>query len=61
MCIPRSLGFTGLDAPPPSPSLLPEYLPVLAEWGITMDKLIRSPRGTEEEERALQSYGNRHA
>ncbi|KAI0754745.1 hypothetical protein C8Q80DRAFT_1216612 [Daedaleopsis nitida] len=50
-------GFTGLDSPPPSPSLLPECLPALAEWGVTMDKLICSPRGTEEEERAVKSYG----
>ncbi|KAI1794971.1 hypothetical protein LXA43DRAFT_883080 [Ganoderma leucocontextum] len=50
-------GFTGLDCPPPSPSLLPETLPALADWGVTMDKLITSPRGTEEEERQVKEYG----
>ena len=50
-------GFTGNDAPPPSPSLLPECLPALAEWGITMDKLIRSSRGSDEEEAQVRAYG----
>ncbi|KAM5539443.1 hypothetical protein V8D89_006895 [Ganoderma adspersum] len=50
-------GFTGVDSPPPSPSLLPETLPALADWGVTMDKLITSPRGTDEEERQVKEYG----
>ncbi|CDO69905.1 hypothetical protein BN946_scf184884.g64 [Trametes cinnabarina] len=50
-------GFTGSESPPPSPSILPESLGALSEWGVTMDKLIRSPRGTEEEERELRKYG----
>ncbi|KAI0712448.1 hypothetical protein C8Q76DRAFT_621600 [Earliella scabrosa] len=50
-------GFTGSDSPPPSPSELPDCLPALSEWGITMDKLIRSPRGTDEEEQQVKSYG----
>ncbi|RDX53527.1 hypothetical protein OH76DRAFT_1227906 [Lentinus brumalis] len=50
-------GFTGLDSPPPSPSLLPECLPSLADWGITMDKLVRSQRGTDEEERQVREHG----
>ncbi|KAI0631935.1 hypothetical protein C8Q77DRAFT_1122797 [Trametes polyzona] len=50
-------GFTGSESPPPSPSTLPECLPALAEWGVTMDKLVRSPRGTEEEEREVRKYG----
>ncbi|EJF63239.1 hypothetical protein DICSQDRAFT_56281 [Dichomitus squalens LYAD-421 SS1] len=50
-------GFTGLDSPPPSPSLLPQALPALEPWGVTMDKLIRSPRGTDEEERQIKEYG----
>ncbi|KAI0357535.1 hypothetical protein OH77DRAFT_1422399 [Trametes cingulata] len=49
-------GFTGLESPPPSPSTLPESLPALSEWGITMDKLIRSPPPTEEEARELRKY-----
>ena len=50
-------GFTGSDSPPPSPSLLPECLPSLADWGITMDKLVRSPRGSDEEEQQVKEYG----
>ncbi|KZV73643.1 hypothetical protein PENSPDRAFT_574155 [Peniophora sp. CONT] len=52
-------GFTGYtkDSPPPSPSLLPQCLPALAEWGVTEDKLIRSPKGTEEEEAAVREAG----
>ncbi|KAJ3009665.1 hypothetical protein NUW54_g2711 [Trametes sanguinea] len=50
-------GFTGSESPPPSPSTLPESLGALSEWGITMDKLIRSPRGTDEEEREIRKYG----
>ncbi|KAI0763601.1 hypothetical protein BD413DRAFT_581696 [Trametes elegans] len=50
-------GFTGTTSPPPSPSTLPDALPALAEWGVTLDKLVRSPRGTEEEERAVRAYG----
>ena len=50
-------GFTGLSSPPPSPSLLPQALPALEPWGITEDKLIRSPRGTDEEERQIKEYG----
>lgn len=50
-------GFTGSESPPPSPSTLPESLGALAEWGITMDKLVRSPRGSDEEEREIRKYG----
>ncbi|KAI0655382.1 hypothetical protein C8Q70DRAFT_923555 [Cubamyces menziesii] len=50
-------GFTGNESPPPSPSTLPESLGALSEWGITMEKLVRSPRGTDEEEREVRKYG----
>ncbi|TFK73639.1 hypothetical protein BDN72DRAFT_893819 [Pluteus cervinus] len=50
-------GFTGLVGPPPDLSLLPTYLPALAEWGITMDRLIRSERGSEEQEEAVRRAG----
>lgn len=52
-------GFTGLspDSPPPSPSLLPTCLPALAEWGVTESNLIRSVKGTKEEERAVTDAG----
>jgi hypothetical protein len=50
-------GFTGLTAPPPSPSLLPTYLPALSDWGITIDKLVRSPKGTDEEEELVRQAG----
>ncbi|KAK7690283.1 hypothetical protein QCA50_006938 [Cerrena zonata] len=51
-------GFTGNDSPPPSPSLLPACLPALAEWGVTMDNLIRSPKGTPEEEERVKRAGD---
>jgi hypothetical protein len=47
-------GFTGSSSPPPSPSTLPSCLPALAEWGITMASLVRSPQGTESEEVAIK-------
>jgi len=50
-------GFTGNISPPPSPSILPSYLPALADWGVTMDKLIRSKKGTEEEEELVRRAG----
>ncbi|KAG1899973.1 uncharacterized protein F5891DRAFT_952994 [Suillus fuscotomentosus] len=50
-------GFTGTNELPPSPSTLPECLPALAEWGITMDKLIRSPRGNPEIEDMVRDAG----
>ncbi|KAF7985888.1 hypothetical protein HWV62_43770 [Athelia sp. TMB] len=50
-------GFTGCDLPPPSPSTLPECLPALAEWGVTMGSLISSPRATPEEELMIKAAG----
>lgn len=50
-------GFTGNDLPPPSPSNLPSSISKLAEWGVTMDKLIRSEPPTEEEEILIQRAG----
>ncbi|KAF8867621.1 hypothetical protein BD779DRAFT_1606266 [Infundibulicybe gibba] len=50
-------GFTGLNSPPPSPSTLPSCLPALADWGITMEKLIRSQKGTTDEEVMVQRAG----
>ncbi|KAG1868871.1 hypothetical protein C8R48DRAFT_598145 [Suillus tomentosus] len=50
-------GFTGTDELPPSPSTLPECLPALAEWGITMEKLVRSPRGNPEIEDMVRNAG----
>ena len=51
-------GFTGSSSPPPSPSALPSCLPALADWGITMDKLVRSPETTQEEQAALKRAGH---
>lgn len=51
-------GFTGNDSPPPSPSTLPACLPALADWGVTMDNLIRTPKGTVEEEELVRRAGN---
>jgi hypothetical protein len=51
-------GFTGSLSPPPSPSTLPSCLPALTEWGITMDKLVCSPKGTVEEEEMVRMVGS---
>jgi hypothetical protein len=53
-------GFTGYTAnsPPPSPSKLPTCLPALSDWGDTQASLIRSPRGTAEEEAAVRQAGS---
>ncbi|KAI0916952.1 hypothetical protein AcW2_007210 [Taiwanofungus camphoratus] len=50
-------GFTGSFEPPPSPSTLPECLPALSEWDVTLDKLVRSPRGSEEDEALVKKMG----
>lgn len=50
-------GFTGATELPPDPSLLPENLGALGEWGVTMDKLIISPKGSPEEEEAVKQSG----
>lgn len=50
-------GFTGSLEPPPSPSTLPACLPALAEWGTTLEGLVRSPRGTDEEEALVRDAG----
>lgn len=51
-------GFTGSASPPPSPSTLPACLPALADWGITLDKLVCSPKGTAEEDRLVKEAGS---
>ncbi|KAG5634462.1 hypothetical protein H0H81_001871 [Sphagnurus paluster] len=50
-------GFTGNTSPPPSPSTLPACLPALAAWGVTMEKLVRSEKGSEEEEEMVRRAG----
>ena len=50
-------GFTGLVSPPPSPTTLPSCLPALSEWGVTMETLIRSEKGTPEEEALVLRAG----
>jgi len=50
-------GFTGSTSPPPSPSLLPSFLPALADWGVTLDKMVVSPKGTAEEEALVKLAG----
>jgi len=50
-------GFTGCPSPPPSPSTLSSCLPSLADWGVTMDKLIRSPKGTPDEDEMVRKVG----
>ncbi|KAI5114612.1 hypothetical protein M0805_002662, partial [Coniferiporia weirii] len=50
-------GFTGSLDPPPSPSLLPQALGSLSDWGVTLDKLVISPKGSDEEEEAIKLSG----
>jgi hypothetical protein len=50
-------GFTGSTSPPPSPSRLPLCLPALAEWGLTAEKMITSPKGTAEQDALVQRAG----
>ncbi|KAJ7643862.1 hypothetical protein FB45DRAFT_735602 [Roridomyces roridus] len=50
-------GFTGNTSPPPSPSTLPSCVPALAEWGFTIDKMIKSEKGTVEEELLVAAAG----
>ncbi|TEB40006.1 hypothetical protein FA13DRAFT_1680029 [Coprinellus micaceus] len=52
-------GFTGNASPPPSPSTLPQCLPALAEWGITLEKMITSEKETEEEEALVGKAGEK--
>ncbi|KAJ6585328.1 hypothetical protein B0H19DRAFT_418886 [Mycena capillaripes] len=50
-------GFTGNDSPPPSPSNLPACLPALAEWGVTLDQMVKSEKGTPEEDELVRRAG----
>ena len=50
-------GFTGSDLPPPSLSDLSSCISKLAEWGATMDKMIKSEPPTEEEKILIQRAG----
>ena len=50
-------GFTGCDPPPPSPSNLSTCISKLAEWDVTMDKMIKSETPTEEEIILIQKAG----
>jgi hypothetical protein len=50
-------GFTGNTSPPPSPSTLPKCLPALAEWNVTLDQMIMSQKGTDEEEAFVRAAG----
>ncbi|KAF9452939.1 hypothetical protein P691DRAFT_755971 [Macrolepiota fuliginosa MF-IS2] len=50
-------GFTGNTSPPPSPSTLPACLPALAEWGITLETMVVSPKGPEEDEELVRRAG----
>ncbi|KAJ6611430.1 hypothetical protein B0H10DRAFT_2056636 [Mycena sp. CBHHK59/15] len=50
-------GFTGSTSPPPSPSNLPACFPALAEWGITLEGMIKSERGTGEEDELVRIAG----
>ncbi|KAF6755892.1 hypothetical protein DFP72DRAFT_895501, partial [Ephemerocybe angulata] len=52
-------GFTGDASPPPSPSTLPSCLPALSEWGVTLDNMITSEKGTQEEEELVRKAGEK--
>ena len=51
-------GFTGSDLPPPPQSNFPSCISKLAEWGVTMDKMIKSEPPTEEETVLIQRAGS---
>ncbi|KAF8195406.1 hypothetical protein BJ912DRAFT_875993 [Pholiota molesta] len=50
-------GFTGSDSPPPSPSNIASSLGALSEWGITIDKMIKSPPPTLTEAALIERAG----
>lgn len=50
-------GFTGSTPPPPSSSTLHEQLSALAEWGVTEEKMIRSPRCSIAEQALIKRAG----
>ncbi|KAG8214439.1 hypothetical protein J3R82DRAFT_9462 [Butyriboletus roseoflavus] len=50
-------GFTGSTDTIESLPSLESCLPALADWGLTMDKLVRSPSGSEVEEAMVKSAG----
>ncbi|KAF9017011.1 hypothetical protein BDZ89DRAFT_1075123 [Hymenopellis radicata] len=50
-------GFTGNTSPPPSPSTLPACLPALSDWSVTLDKMVVSEKGTDEEEALVRRAG----
>lgn len=50
-------GFTGSTDLIESLPSLESCLPALADWGITIDKLIRSPGGSEVEEATVKNAG----
>jgi hypothetical protein len=50
-------GFIGLESPPPSPSTLPAAITAVESWGITLDNVIISPKGTDEEEAYVKKAG----
>ena len=49
--------FTGSDLPPPSSSDLSSCMAKLAEWNVTMDKMIKSEPPSEEETILIQKAG----
>ncbi|KAJ3569388.1 hypothetical protein NP233_g5081 [Leucocoprinus birnbaumii] len=53
-------GFTGNSSPPPDPAEhLPSCISALAEWGITLDTMVVSKKGTEEEEELVRHAGSK--
>lgn len=50
-------GFTGNDSPPPSPSNIASSLGALSEWGITIEKMVKSPPPTPKEAALIERAG----
>ncbi|KAI6044869.1 hypothetical protein EDC04DRAFT_3137617, partial [Pisolithus marmoratus] len=50
-------GFTGSDTPVEDLPSLESCLPALADWGVTIESIIRSPKGTSEEEEMVFHAG----
>ncbi len=51
-------GFTGNEEPPPSPNNVIASIGALSEWGITLDRMVKSKPPTIEEAALIERAGN---
>lgn len=51
-------GFTGNEGPPPSPANLVASIGALTEWGITLDRMVKSEPPTIEEAALVERAGS---